>query len=133
MLSAKKCTKCKVEKPRSAFAPRLNVSHGMASWCRRCTNEQNNGPDNRKSRQNRFAGKQRLVALKGGKCERCHGVFPPYVYDLHHRDPHTKEMYLSNLCDKKWERVIKEAAKCDLLCSNCHRIVHAEIRTAGKP
>lgn len=60
----------------------------------------------------------------GGKCMKCGGVFPYYVYDLHHRDPAQKEINLNSLNDKAWERVIKEAAKCDLFCANCHRIEH---------
>jgi predicted HNH restriction endonuclease len=29
------------------------------------------------------------------------------------------------MANKKWEVIRKEAMKCELLCSNCHRIEHS--------
>ena len=71
--------------------------------------------------------KAELVAYKGGKCERCGEEYPSDVYDFHHRDPHTKEFTLdvSRMSAVKWSRIVAEADKCHLLCSNCHRLVHA--------
>jgi len=64
-----------------------------------------------------------VVRLKGGKCQNCGGVFPVSVYDLHHRDPETKEFSLGrmNLKLPMSERMLAEVDKCDLLCANCHR------------
>jgi predicted HNH restriction endonuclease len=44
------------------------------------------------------------------------------VYHFHHRDPSKKNRSLSE-CDTV-EELRREAALCDLLCSNCHSIVH---------
>ena len=63
----------------------------------------------------------------GAKCQRC--GYDKYVgaLDFHHRDPNEK--------DPKWnrgwnmERLKKELDKCDILCSNCHREAHWEMRT----
>ena len=49
--------------------------------------------------------------------------------ELHHLDPTEKEENLSDIVRRgwSWERVMKEAAKCVVLCANCHRKVHADI------
>lgn len=48
--------------------------------------------------------------------------------EFHHKDAASKEFHLSALgytC--KWERLLEEAKKCNLLCSNCHRESEAEL------
>lgn len=63
----------------------------------------------------------------GGKCKKCKGIFPAYVYDFHHRDPGEKEdTFGSYISSWSIKRVAKEVAKCDLLCANCHRLEHHE-------
>lgn len=75
----------------------------------------------------RKAIKSLLITYKGGKCEDCGLVEKSAVYDFHHNDPNKKEFGLAHRghC-KSWEIVKKEVDKCNLLCSNCHRLVHAE-------
>lgn len=81
----------------------------------------------------RRANKEKAVSYKGGKCSRCEGVFPPFVYDFHHVDPKTKEYSLNWLLDKRWSTIAAELDKCILLCTNCHRIEHWEpFRNATK-
>jgi DNA-directed RNA polymerase subunit RPC12/RpoP len=61
----------------------------------------------------------------GAKCERCGYDKCLNALEFHHRDPTEK--------DPKWSRgwnitrLRKELDKCDLLCANCHREVHAEM------
>jgi hypothetical protein len=47
--------------------------------------------------------------------------------DFHHRDPSQKEFVLSDMANRGQSiKVIeKEIAKCIVLCSNCHRKLHA--------
>jgi len=48
--------------------------------------------------------------------------------EFHHRNPSEKEFNVSSKGhSRSWERVKKEIEKCDLLCANCHREIHAEI------
>jgi len=73
--------------------------------------------------------KRKLVILKGNKCEMCEKEFPLACYDFHHRDPKTKDMELKDLIrifHKEEDNIylLEELEKCDLLCSNCHRIAH---------
>lgn len=59
-------------------------------------------------------------------CKICHEDHPACL-DFHHRDPQTKEQVISNIIfikGWKWERILEEIKKCDVLCSNCHRKLH---------
>lgn len=71
--------------------------------------------------------RNKLMAVKylGGCCKIC-GLESNMVavYDFHHRDPLEKEGNIGRLVSKNWEDLRKEIEKCDLLCSNCHRILH---------
>lgn len=53
----------------------------------------------------------------------------PICLDFHHLDPKEKDINLSDALRKGWtfERMKKEIDKCIIVCSNCHRKVHAGI------
>jgi predicted HNH restriction endonuclease len=57
-------------------------------------------------------------------CTVC-GEQEPWVLDMHHIDPNTKESAPARSATLK--TFLKEADKCVLLCSNCHRKVHAAV------
>ena len=78
---------------------------------------------------------RKLDAIKylGGKCQRCNGIFHPSVYDFHHRDRSEKEGNFSYFRDSKWEYLVQELNKCDLLCANCHRLTHSEMENNFEP
>lgn len=59
-------------------------------------------------------------------CKVC-GEKEPVVLDLHHLDPSSKELEVSKTVNYSRERLKKEVRKCVVLCSNCHRKVHAGI------
>ncbi len=71
--------------------------------------------------------KRRAIALLGGKCADCGLVTDILaVYDFHHNGGTTnKEHSMAFIKTMKWEPYWREASKCILLCSNCHRIRHA--------
>ena len=54
------------------------------------------------------------------------GELRPACLDLHHRDSSTKLFELSLARDMSFEKIDDELRKCDVLCANCHRILHAE-------
>jgi len=72
----------------------------------------------------------RLKAIEclGGKCMKCGYNKYPEVLEFHHKDPSQKDFNVSKKghC-RSWERVKQEIGKCDLLCANCHRELHAEL------
>ena len=52
--------------------------------------------------------------------------------DLHHTDPTTKEYTVSNIVTTGFsiKKIQKEIDKCIVVCSNCHRKIHAGIISA---
>ena len=62
----------------------------------------------------------------GAKCMSC--GYDKYIgaLEFHHRDPSEKDPKWS----KGWNltRLAQELDKCDILCANCHREAHAEMR-----
>lgn len=68
--------------------------------------------------------KVKAVEYLGSKCVDCGIEGSPWIYDFHHRDPNQKEFGWGNKRTSNWETLKKEIDKCDLLCSNCHRLRH---------
>lgn len=80
----------------------------------------------------RIANRKRIqefiVQQKMGKaCVRC-GISDYRVLDFHHLDPTQKELTLAHAWQRYWskKRILQEIEKCELLCANCHRILHWE-------
>lgn len=70
--------------------------------------------------------KLELIAMKGNKCEMC-GYNKNYTaLCFHHLNPDTKLFKLDarNCSNKKFETLLIEANKCQLLCHNCHMEIH---------
>jgi hypothetical protein len=61
-------------------------------------------------------------------CSIC-GENHPACLDFHHRDSKTKDFSPGNIRGWGWgrERVLQEIDKCVVLCSNCHRKLHAKM------
>jgi predicted HNH restriction endonuclease len=71
------------------------------------------------------AKKQEIAEWKRARgCSVC-GETEPWVLDMHHLDPKVKEQNSATSATLK--TFLKEADKCVLLCSNCHRKVHAGV------
>tara|TARA_R110000824_G_scaffold288652_1_gene477106 strand:- start:324 stop:644 length:321 start_codon:yes stop_codon:yes gene_type:complete len=70
--------------------------------------------------------KLKLIELKGGGCEICGYSKNLAVLTFHHTDPNTKlfNVELNNIANHKWQKVLKESKKCQLLCHNCHHEIH---------
>ena len=70
-----------------------------------------------------------LAYLEEHPCKSC-GMGNPVVLDFHHRNPHEKFMGISEMIKGRFsiDDIMLEMEKCDVLCSNCHRILHAEER-----
>lgn len=74
--------------------------------------------------------KQMIVDSMGGKCQCCGYNSCLEALDLHHIDPSKKEIAFGKIIanPKGWNTIVKELRKCILVCSNCHREIHANIR-----
>jgi predicted HNH restriction endonuclease len=75
------------------------------------------------------AWRREIIEQAGGQCIGCGFTpidAPEYAaMDFHHRDPATKLFTLnSSAMSRNRDAIDAEVAKCDLICSNCHRIMH---------
>jgi len=114
----KTCSVCEVEKSLSDY---YRKNH---SQCKKCHYKDT---DLRRKKVN-AERKDYFLKLLGGKCNHCGGIFPKECYDFHHVDPSKKDFHFNSMNNHSMERLQEEINKCILLCSNCHRIEHANLR-----
>lgn len=62
-----------------------------------------------------------LIKLKSVPCYDCGGTYPYYVMDFDHVRG-IKVRRVSAMTDCNTDLMLAEVAKCDVVCSNCHRI-----------
>ena len=78
------------------------------------------------------ARQERLDVIKEELgCLRC-GIKDSRVLDFHHRDATEKSFGIARRRDSSMEKLKTEIEKCDVLCSNCHRITEYEKRKNGR-
>jgi hypothetical protein len=61
------------------------------------------------------------------KCSWC-GEAHESCIEFHHRDPSEKDFQISSISHYPWNTIMEEIKKCDVLCSNCHRKTHFNLR-----
>lgn len=72
--------------------------------------------------------REKAIEYKGGKCMFCGYNRCQSALDFHHFDEKEKGFGISkDGITRSWERIVKELDKCVLVCSNCHREIHAGI------
>lgn len=75
----------------------------------------------------RKTAKTIILQCMGGCCQICKYDRCASALELHHIDPEEKEISIGTIMARcrSWDFLYDEIAKCILLCSNCHREVHA--------
>lgn len=65
-----------------------------------------------------------MIRLKSKPCQDCHQKFPTCCMDFDHRDGTKKKYNVGSMFAHHYSRPLirAELKKCDLVCSNCHRI-----------
>jgi predicted HNH restriction endonuclease len=117
----KKCTNCKEYKSIELFYKQKTHRLGIMSFCSACFNKM--------CIERWIKRKIDAIIYKGSKCLRCelHFTQSHYsVFEFHHRNPLEKDVSWNKLRLKSLDKIKNELDKCDLLCANCHRIVHSE-------
>jgi hypothetical protein len=115
----RRCPKCQLILPSSNFYKRRGIEFS-STYCKVCTTDQT------LTRIQKL--KKQMVEYKGGCCCLCGYKNYMGALEFHHLDPDKKDFNLSGM--KKYsfdERVKKELDKCVLVCSNCHREIHAKL------
>lgn len=69
--------------------------------------------------------KLKAIAYKGGSCVSCGYNEHPAALQFHHKDPVQKDASWSKLRLRSWDKITYELDKCDLVCANCHFIIHS--------
>ena len=136
------CKKCNNQKPLEDFVKKSKSKDGYGIYCKQCEYEWNKKSYYRTSgsrnkylieRRRRIAKERdELIRSLNLKCKIC-GFNHPAALDFHHINPKEKFKTVSDL---KWsgcshETFIAEIEKCDVLCSNCHRIEHWNEKLSG--
>lgn len=133
----KVCTLCKVEKTLDCFNKNSSKKSGLSNVCRDCNKTRSklyyssNLVEHRKkvrARNIKIIKKNRdfTDSIKSCGCIVCNES-EIVCLDFHHLDPMFKEDNISLLsnCGYSIERLEKEIEKCVVICSNCHRKLHA--------
>ena len=113
----KTCIMCRELFPRTKDFFYVENSGKVGSYCRPCS---------AKERTIRIQKtKQKCVDYKGGCCQACGFSKHNSALEFHHLDPSQKDFGIGSKTSKPFESLKAELDKCALLCSNCHRMVHA--------
>ncbi len=132
------CCRCREEKPLTEFVRNKCKSGGYAGYCKLCKRiidniyykdhlarrKQIRSRDKKTREENRKIVK---TYLNEHPCTKC-GISDFRVLDFHHRNQSEKDYDIATMASLSTERLMIEIAKCDILCANCHRIKHAELR-----
>lgn len=80
-------------------------------------------------RETRIKKKKMLIDYKGGKCIKCGYNKCASALEFHHLNPNEKEFAFSASGLNRKDSILKEEVdKCILVCANCHREIHEELK-----
>jgi hypothetical protein len=131
----KMCSGCKQCLEVSEFNKNSRRHDGYQTMCRSCQRDyyskryyDPNGSERKRLERNREKNKElRREIIRGAKsipCMDCGVEYPYYVMDFDHRDPKEKRYTVGMMVGQgqPLDQLRQEIAKCDVVCSNCHRI-----------
>jgi len=133
----KYCNCCNKTKDKSEFNKAVSKKDGLQTYCKECSRERHrldyiNKPNRKisveKSRKKHYSDSRRLIDRYKRICG-CHFCKEnePVCLDFHHLNPNEKENEVSVLAGYSKSRLKLEIKKCIVVCSNCHRKLHAGI------
>lgn len=134
----KTCVGCNEAKLLTEFHKNVTMKDGRQSKCKACMKPVYREHRNKNIEHYREAQNQRKRAIMrrfhAWKIERGCAVNgceerDPVCLELHHTNPSEKDATPSALASYSWERLMKEALKCKVVCSNCHKKIHAKRKT----
>lgn len=71
--------------------------------------------------------KQFIIDAFDSKCCICNYDKYQGALELHHINPKEKDFRISKMLTRSFKKTVEECKKCVLVCSNCHKEVHAGI------
>lgn len=125
----KKCFGCQQNLEFCCFSKNKSQADGLARTCKTCHNKYNKAHyQKRKSYYVAKAKKQsknlreELKKLKEVPCKDCGNTYPWFCMDFDHLDSKQKKFNLGQALRFGSKKIRQEIAKCEIVCSNCHRI-----------
>ena len=122
------CSRCHLAKPLSEFNFKQKVRGIRQPYCRDCGKELTRDHYRRRKqlylrRNLRSYSERRQMVLDAKKkpCADCGISYPYYVMDFDHRDGATESFSLHAVHGASKQAILREIAKCDVVCANCHR------------
>lgn len=123
----KHCNKCDTTKATTEFYKNASKKDGLQSICKPCTNETSKSHyvrnvDQYLAKKVRLAdeNRRRIQEAKSVPCTDCKIQYPYYVMDFDHLGDKVYNVHDMDLTSTK--KILDEMAKCEVVCSNCHRI-----------
>lgn len=137
----KTCGRCKQSLPLEAFNKNAKYEDGLHRDCRECKKVYQHewylahrveqlDRVRKRNQEHRKDVREWLDSLKNQPCTDCGQTYPAYVMDYDHLPGTCKVKHVSAMGGSTKEQILEEVAKCELVCSNCHRIrTHARLRS----
>ncbi len=134
----KYCPKCNKHKLRTQFHKNKAKKDGYQGFCKECCvskarfyYNKNKDKCKRASTKRRKRWQRDMTHILH-TYKRRYGCYlctenEPICIDFHHIKPKYKDIARLVAEQSGGKRIIKEAAKCVLLCSNCHRKIHYKV------
>jgi hypothetical protein len=128
----KHCSKCGMAKPLEQFPVNRSRKDGRHGWCLICQRaylrdhyERNRPYYLAKARiRNDLEARAKrdlLRQLKDVPCKDCGVRYPSWVMEFDHVRGHKLFNIATNLRSRSMSALLREIAKCEVLCANCHR------------
>lgn len=124
-----------MDKPLAAFSRNRHRSDGVQSYCTECRRDYLRSHYARNISKYRSAARARnerrravirriIQEAKDRPCSDCGSRYPPHVMDFDHRDTRDKMFSIGRdaLAQIPDAVLQEEIQKCDVVCSNCHRV-----------
>ena len=126
----KRCSRCELWLDRSAFTPNRARPDGLQTFCRECQREylREHYYANRayylakalkSNTKRRVLVRAKIHELKAVPCADCGLRYPPYVMQFDHVRGQ-KCFNVGEAITLNMAALLAEAAKCEIVCSNCH-------------
>ena len=138
----KMCHTCHTPKDEDEFSKNKCKKDGLQGICKECSKKRSkryyreNRAKHRRAvaERNKRVKEEALVKLNAIKAERGCLLCPendPVCLDFHHCRG-KKEMVIAHAVLNSWKRIEAELKKCVVVCSNCHRKIHAGKKTLAR-
>jgi len=135
----KQCSVCKIAKPITEFSKNKWKRDGLQTKCKTCNSklikeyyERNREKHRAATREQKRKCREKIRSVllrirRNNPCCMC-GENDPVCLDFHHVEPKTKVSEVSTLAAQltSIETILKEVSKCVIVCSNCHKKIHAK-------